>query len=235
VDVTTSLAWLTSLAQNFGATVQTLFQYQEADCLEHCFGGSQVQLGMQIAETVQHATAGDGTRTSPPSGQGGAEPPAPAGPGTEAPAEQQPASIAPSDPVAVAELDGGGGAELPAGTELRQDRLSGRRPHGHPFSGRAVPRTAQLVIASAGHVQTVTQGTVASRTRAASEARARPAPRAATDRRPQSDRRDPRTPGPATPAALPPTLRPPALLGVPVVATLLAALGSAVAIRRRPC
>jgi hypothetical protein len=62
------LGWLTALAGNLGATIQTIFQHQRADCLEHCDGTSLTQQAEQDAAIEQSARVGD------PAGR----PPAPA-------------------------------------------------------------------------------------------------------------------------------------------------------------
>jgi hypothetical protein len=77
------LGWLATLAANIGATLQTIFQYQDADCLENCMGGSQLQRALQNAATTQEATVGDPpappptppAATTPPSGAPSAETP----------------------------------------------------------------------------------------------------------------------------------------------------------------
>jgi outer membrane biosynthesis protein TonB len=73
-------AWLVALAQNLGITIQTVWQYQEAACLENCVGDSQAQEAAQRALTSQLARAVAGV--PPP------EPPAPT-------VEQPPAAAAP--------------------------------------------------------------------------------------------------------------------------------------------
>jgi hypothetical protein len=80
-------AWLVALAQNLGITIQTVWQYQEATCLENCLGDSQAQEASQRATTSQDARAVAGV--PPP------EPPAPT-------VEQPPAE----DPPAVASIAG---------------------------------------------------------------------------------------------------------------------------------
>jgi hypothetical protein len=49
--------WLIAYARNIGATIQTVHQYQEALCVEHCTGDVQVQEAVQRAETRQEAVA----------------------------------------------------------------------------------------------------------------------------------------------------------------------------------
>jgi hypothetical protein len=49
--------WVVALATNVGATIETVYQYQEAACLEHCDGGAQTQVAVQKASTDQEATA----------------------------------------------------------------------------------------------------------------------------------------------------------------------------------
>jgi hypothetical protein len=50
-------AWLVALAENMGITIQTVWQYQEADCLEYCVGDSQAQDASQRALTSQNERA----------------------------------------------------------------------------------------------------------------------------------------------------------------------------------
>src|SRR5918995_1895494 len=52
-------SWVTAFAQNVGATVQRIFQHQEAGCLEHCGEEALVQAAAQRARTNQIAAAGD--------------------------------------------------------------------------------------------------------------------------------------------------------------------------------
>ncbi|HEV2927068.1 MAG TPA: hypothetical protein VGW74_00110, partial [Propionibacteriaceae bacterium] len=49
--------WLIAYASNIGATIQTVFQYQEALCLENCIGDAQLQEAAQRAVTDQNAMA----------------------------------------------------------------------------------------------------------------------------------------------------------------------------------
>jgi hypothetical protein len=91
-------SWVTAFAQNLGATVQTILQYQEAGCLEHCGEEALVQAAAQRARTDQIAAAGDVPEpaSEPPSEP--EPPPAASGaPDTEAPAP----SGAPSPPATV--------------------------------------------------------------------------------------------------------------------------------------
>jgi hypothetical protein len=75
------IGWLATLAANIGATLQTIFQYQDADCLENCMGGSQLQRALQHAATTQESTVGDPPAPPP-------TPPAdPASPSAAPPAE----------------------------------------------------------------------------------------------------------------------------------------------------
>jgi hypothetical protein len=91
-------SWVTAFAQNVGATVQRIFQQQEAGCLEHCGEEALVQAAAQRARTDQIAAAGDVPEpvSEPPSGP---EPPPAA---SDAPAAGKPAPSAPSPPAMVA-------------------------------------------------------------------------------------------------------------------------------------
>ena len=76
--------WLVALANNVGATIQTIYQYQEASCLELCDGEAQLQEAVQRAVVNQVATAivlaGQAHPPSepPPGGAAPSPPPAPA-------------------------------------------------------------------------------------------------------------------------------------------------------------
>jgi hypothetical protein len=76
------LAWLTAYARNIGATLQMIYQYEEASCLEYCDEEALMQLAAQIAATDQTATAGD----VPEPGSGGPPGPEPPSAGPPAPA-----------------------------------------------------------------------------------------------------------------------------------------------------
>jgi hypothetical protein len=70
-------AWLVALAANHGATIQTIYQRQQATCLEQCHGDAQLQNAIQQALNSQEAiaiawvSAEEGEQPSPdqPSGQ----------------------------------------------------------------------------------------------------------------------------------------------------------------------
>jgi hypothetical protein len=72
-------AWLIAYAANIGATIQTIYQFQEAVCVEHCTGEAQLQEAAQRAETDQRAVA----RAAPPP----EPPPVAEPPGAEPPGE----------------------------------------------------------------------------------------------------------------------------------------------------
>ena len=61
-EPTVLAGWLVALADNVGATIQTIFQYQRAECLEHCSDEAQVQRAGQQAEMAQTAAARAGRR-----------------------------------------------------------------------------------------------------------------------------------------------------------------------------
>jgi hypothetical protein len=95
--------WLIAYAQNVGATIQLIYQYQEALCLEHCMGDAQLQEAIQRAVTDQNAVALAGVPepAEPPQGEqppGGEPPPEPTGPSVapEAARPTAPALAAPS-------------------------------------------------------------------------------------------------------------------------------------------
>jgi hypothetical protein len=78
--------WLIAYALNIGATIQTVYQYQEALCLEHCSGDTQLQEAAQRAETTQRAVA----QAAPPPAP--AEPPPTEPPPVDPPPTEQPPS-----------------------------------------------------------------------------------------------------------------------------------------------
>jgi hypothetical protein len=73
--------WLVALAQNVGATIQIIFQFEESSCRHDCVGDMQLQVAAQQATTVQQALVV----------LAGGEP-------VPAPAEPQPAPLPGSDP-----------------------------------------------------------------------------------------------------------------------------------------
>jgi hypothetical protein len=68
--------WLIALAANLGATIQTIYQLQEAACLTECTGDTQTQLAAQSAMTTQLAVAGRGEPPPAPPVETEHEPPA---------------------------------------------------------------------------------------------------------------------------------------------------------------
>jgi hypothetical protein len=88
--------WLVAYAQNIGATIQLIYQYQEALCLEHCVGDAQLQEAIQRAVTDQNAVAlaAPPEPAEQPPGEeppGGGPPPGPIGPSV-APEAEPPAA-----------------------------------------------------------------------------------------------------------------------------------------------
>jgi hypothetical protein len=85
-------SWVTAFARNIGATVQWIFQLQEASCLEHCGEEALLQAAGQRAATDQTSTAGDVPEpvSEPPAGP--AQPVAASQPSA---AEEPPPSDAP--------------------------------------------------------------------------------------------------------------------------------------------
>jgi hypothetical protein len=124
-------SWVTAFAQNLGATVQRIFQHQEAGCLEHCGEEALVQAAAQRARTDQIAAAGDVPEpvSEPPSGP---EPPPAA---SDAPAAGEPAPSAPSPSATVAATASASGTNA---TELAEAGPRGRDSvpmrAGHPQS-----------------------------------------------------------------------------------------------------
>jgi hypothetical protein len=78
--------WLIALALNMGATIQTVYQYQEALCMEHCTGDAQLQEAIQRAMTDQRASASAGPPdpAEPPPGETPGEQPPPGATGPPA-------------------------------------------------------------------------------------------------------------------------------------------------------
>ena len=56
-DPESFIAWIAVIAAQTAATVQTIFQYDEAACLDQCTGDHQSQDAVQIAATTQQTTA----------------------------------------------------------------------------------------------------------------------------------------------------------------------------------
>ena len=101
--------WLVALAENQGATIQTIYQHQRAICLEYCEGDVQLQQAIQEALTKQEAIAiawvgpmpvDEPLAEEPPPAQPPVGQPAPAGPSTPA----APTASASSSAPAVAKL-----------------------------------------------------------------------------------------------------------------------------------
>jgi hypothetical protein len=112
--------WLVALAENQGATIQTILQYQEALCLNYCDGDTQIQEAIQSALGSQDAVAvalvAPGGGQEPPGGQPSVEQP----PGAQPTAEQTPTGPA---PLPQAE-------KSTASTQARSSVLTSRPPEG---------------------------------------------------------------------------------------------------------
>lgn len=87
-------SWVTALAQNMGAVVQTIIQYQEASCLEHCGEEALLQAAEQLAAAAQVASAGDVPAPPPRPPAPQAAPPAPSSPPAASKVELAPAEVA---------------------------------------------------------------------------------------------------------------------------------------------
>jgi hypothetical protein len=114
--------WLIAWAQNIGATIQTSYQFQEALCLEHCTGDTQLQEATQRAETDQRAVAmaNPPLPEEPPAG----EPPPGGPPPGEQPSGEQQAPVGPTGPPQTgAATPSAGGSAAP----VRPASLAGRR------------------------------------------------------------------------------------------------------------
>jgi hypothetical protein len=120
--------WLVALAENQGATIQTIYQYQEALCREYCEGDVQLQEAIQEALTTQDAIAV--AWVGPPPAE---DPPAESHPTAEPPAGEPPDMQPPADnpraenPVAAtaqtAPETRAAPTELPSRREIRRLRL----------------------------------------------------------------------------------------------------------------
>jgi hypothetical protein len=120
--------WLLAYAQNIGATIQLIYQYQEALCLEYCMGDAQLQEAIQNAVTNQDAVA----LANPPVP---AEPP----PGEEPPGEQPPPG--PTTPNVVPEAAAPVAPALARRSSVRQGFVLGR-------NRRRTVRPQELVLRS---------------------------------------------------------------------------------------
>jgi hypothetical protein len=90
--------WLVALAENQGATIQTIYQYQEALCREYCEGDVQLQEAIEEALTTQQAIAI--ASVGPPPAD---DPPAEQPPATGPSAGQPPAAQPPVEPPSAAQ------------------------------------------------------------------------------------------------------------------------------------
>jgi hypothetical protein len=118
--------WLLAYAQNIGATIQLIYQYQDALCLEYCMGDAQLQEAIQHALTDQDAVA----LANPPVP---AEPP----PGEEPPGEEPPPG--PTTPGVVPEAAPPAAPARATPSSIRQGYVLGR-------SRRRTVRRQELVL-----------------------------------------------------------------------------------------
>ena len=96
--------WLVALAENHGATIQTLYQYQEAVCVEDCAGDVQLQEAIQEALTSQEAIAIAVVGPSDPEEPSASEPPPPPKPALPAPESPLPAPESPASEGALGQV-----------------------------------------------------------------------------------------------------------------------------------
>jgi hypothetical protein len=137
-------AWVTAFAQSIGATVQTILQTQEADCLEHCGDEALLQLAEQRAATAQTSSAGDIPEPGsdpPPAG----EPPAAAdGPPAAAPWAAG-TGLAPAAPSAAAAAVAASSETATVQAERAKKTSSGRDSIVSAARGRAtIHQSSQL-------------------------------------------------------------------------------------------
>jgi outer membrane biosynthesis protein TonB len=129
------LGWLTTLAANLGATIQTIFQHQQADCLAYCYGGAMTQEAAQEAAVDQSALAQRAAEAPP-----GETPPPPDPGSSSAPPDPAPA---PPQPVAAAGSDPAIRPSAPAGRESERratERLT-REPRTSTQPGALAPES----------------------------------------------------------------------------------------------
>lgn len=139
-------AWLVALAQNLGITIQTIWQYQEASCLENCVGDSQSQDATQNALTLQEASA-----------VAGVPPQEPAPPAVEAPPAAPPA---PEPAVA-----GTAGASSSGKSFFERVSAGWRRVTGHGTSAARLRGHASVTTATGSGQGATTHTTVESSSR----------------------------------------------------------------------
>jgi hypothetical protein len=123
------LTWLNGFAANIGATIQNIFQYQEASCLNNCVGDTQAQAAGQRAVTAQSAVAGKPPPTV-------AEPPGNPAPGSsEAPVSSLEPSAAEEPPAAAAAGAGATPATIALGAARARPRADRSSQSGQGTAG----------------------------------------------------------------------------------------------------
>jgi hypothetical protein len=138
-----ALGWLTAVAANLGVSLQTVLQYQDADCLEHCYGGIQAQQALQEAIIEQQALAGKTPGTGPPPAS------------SPDPGPQAPGSVTAPAPVAPDTRAHSTAAEEPSATGPHRN---GRKPPRRTSnSGRPEPISAGFTQSRVSGASVATQ------------------------------------------------------------------------------
>jgi hypothetical protein len=178
--------WLVALAENQGATIQTILQYQEALCLNYCDGDSQLQEAIQSALSSQDAIAvavvAPGGSLERPGGQPSIE---------QAPAAELTADQTPTGPALLlqAKKSMDGTQARPRALPSKEGRL---RPAGlsrpaavRPARGRRSIAPTPLAGGQPPPPSAPAAGETASMLRASSIAATGASPTAPTDQAPQ--------------------------------------------------
>jgi hypothetical protein len=132
------LGWLAAVAGNLGVTFQTVSQYQDSDCLEHCYGGTQSQEARQEAATTQQALAGRKPEVPGPAPVTDPNP-VPRGAGQPVVSSAQPADAAPATSGSVERLGGPSSvrrAQVSKKIEFTQDARRRNAGAGQAGSGQ---------------------------------------------------------------------------------------------------
>jgi outer membrane biosynthesis protein TonB len=122
--------WLVAFAESIGATIQTIYQYEEASCLDHCGEEALAQEATQLAETHQTSTAGDVPKPTPPDP---AEPPASTPPAAAGSGGPPTATVAAAGRAAA--IVDSGRSHHRHHRELRATRREPRSPLTGPWGG----------------------------------------------------------------------------------------------------
>jgi outer membrane biosynthesis protein TonB len=146
--------WLVALAENQGATIQTVYQHQQAICREYCEGDVQLQEAIQEALANQEAIAVAWVGTKPVD-----EPPATEPPSAGPPAEQLPLPAQPSTPATAtaAESSSASAVTDPAPRAKARTHRKTRRKRANRTHARVVHRKRHRTVSQS--ISRVTQST----------------------------------------------------------------------------